>query len=178
MSLSDRYNRGGDGRLELLDRYLTHLGDRAGNYWRDRTGANRNALTQALYLFAAWAAMQHFALAHNPMMLAIVAISMLALMGVTRSRGSLVDQIQVEALRLPRLTFVILRVWLLFIGLLSIATALGEVGVTLQTGSPLPIQAGHSLLAGCALTALQASDYISRTNPITPSGGRGLRKRA
>ena len=31
MSLSDRYNRG-DGRLELLDRYLTDLGNRAGNF--------------------------------------------------------------------------------------------------------------------------------------------------
>jgi hypothetical protein len=44
MSLNDRYNRASgadEGRLVLLDHYLTYLGDRAGNYWRDHTGASR-----------------------------------------------------------------------------------------------------------------------------------------
>ena len=44
MELSNRYNRG-DGRLELLDRHLTRLGDRAGTWWADRTGTSRALLT-------------------------------------------------------------------------------------------------------------------------------------
>lgn len=171
MTLSDRYNRGGDGRLELLDRYLTYLGDRVGNYWLDHTGASRSILTQSLYLFAAWAALQHLVVSHDPTMLVIAGVSLLALGGRTRSRGGLSEQIQVEALGLPRTTFVILRVWLLAVGLLCLAIAAGELAVTLQAGIPLPMDAAKSLLVGCALTSLQASDYISRTNPVWPSGG-------
>jgi hypothetical protein len=176
MGLIDRYNRGGDSRLELLDRYLTHLGDRAGNFWRDRTGASRTVLTQSLYHFAAWAAMQQLVLAHDPTMLVIVGISLLALRGVTRTRGGPVEQIQAEALGLPRRTFVILRLWLLGVGMLSLAIAVGDLAVTLQTRSPLPLDATKSLLVGCALIAWQIGDYISRSNPIWPSGG--ARRRA
>jgi hypothetical protein len=176
MSLGDRYSRGGDGRLELLDRYWTNLGDRFGNYWRDRTGVSRHTLTQSLYLFAAWSSMQYVALTRDPAMLGIVALSVLALMGLTRSRGGLVEQIQLEALRLPRRTFVILRVWLLSLGMLSLTMAISDLWLTLQSGTPLPPEAGQSLLLGLALTALQSADYISRTNPSTPS--TGLRRRA
>jgi hypothetical protein len=171
VSLNDRYNRGGSGRLELLDQYLTHLGDRTGNSWRDRTGASRTDLTRALYMFAAWAAVQHMAISHDPMMLIIAGIALFSLFGVLRTRGGVVEQIQVEALGLPKRTFVILRVWLLVIGLLALATAIGDLAVTLQSGAPLTIQAAESWLLGCSLTALQTSDYISRTNPIFPSGG-------
>jgi len=176
LSLNDRYNRGGAGRLELLDRYLTNLGDRAGNYWFARTGASRGALTQGLYLFAAWAAMEHVVLAGDPSMLFVVGMALLALMGFTRSRGGLVEQMQLEVLGLPRRTFIILRIWLLFLGLLSLATALGDLNVALLTGVPPTMEADKSLLVGCALTALQIGDYISRTNPTWPS--RGLRMRA
>lgn len=176
VSLDDRYNRGGTGRLELLDRYLTHLGDRAGSYWFVRTGASRGALTQGLYLFAAWAAMQYVALARDPWMLVVVGMSLMALVGLTRTRGSLVEQMQLEVLGLPRRTFVILRIWLLFLGLLSLAVALGALIVALQTGAPPTMETYKSLLLGCALTALQIGDYIGRTNPTWPS--RGLRMRA
>jgi hypothetical protein len=175
LSLHDRYNRGGDGRLELLDRYLTHLGDRTGESWRDRTGASRSVLTRSLYMFAIWASLQHVVISHDPMMLFIAGIAMASLMGVLKSRGGLVEQIQVEALGLPKRTFVILRVWLLIIGLFSLATAIGDLAVTLQSGAPFTLTSAESWLMGCALTALQSSDYISRTNPIFPSGGKRMR---
>jgi hypothetical protein len=174
MSLHDRYNRGGDGRLELLDRYLTYLGDRTGNSWRDRTGANREVLTRSLYLFAAWASLQHVALSRDPTMLFIAGIAMMSLFGKLKSRGGLVEQIQVEAMGLPKRTFVILRVWLLFIGLFSLAMAIGDLALSLQSGIPLTINSAEGWLMGCALTALQSSDYISRTNPIFPSGGKKM----
>jgi hypothetical protein len=177
MSLNDRYNRSDnsdEGRLVLLDRYFTYLGDRAGNYWRNHTGASRTALTQALYIFAAWAAMQHLLIVHDPTMLVIVAISLLALVGIRPARGTVVEQMQIEVLGLPRKTFVILRLWLLVLGLLSLAIALGDLAASIQSGTPLPADAIQSWLLGCALTAWQVSDYISRTNPTWPS--RGLRE--
>jgi hypothetical protein len=174
VSLHDRYNRGGDGRLELLDRYLTYLGDRTGNSWHDRTGASRTVLTRSLYLFALWASMQHIAISHDPALLVIAGVALFSLFGKLQSRGGLVEQIQVEALGLPKRTFVILRVWLLVIGLFSLATAIGELAVTIQSGAPLTIHSAESWLLGCALTALQSSEYISRTNPIFPSGGKKM----
>src|SRR5687768_8476541 len=106
MSLHDRYNRGG-GRLENLDRYLTHLGNRAGNAWLHRTGASRHVLTQGLYLFSAWAALHHLFLFREPIMVIIVGLAIFGMMGITQSRGGLVEQIQVEALGLPRWTFAV-----------------------------------------------------------------------
>lgn len=177
MGLHDRYNQGGTGRLESLDRYWTYLGDRIGNYWYRRTGVSRQTLTQSLYLFAAWSGMQYVALTREPMMLAIVGLSILALLGYVRSRGGLVEQIQVEAMRLPRQTFALIRVWLLSLGLLNLAIALGELAASIQAGSVPPVEAGRVMLLGCALTAHQVADYISRTNPITPSRGLGERAR-
>jgi hypothetical protein len=172
VSLSDRYNRGGDGRLDLLDRYLTELGDRLGNAWRDHTGVSRTTLTQSLYLFSAWASLQYVAVSHDPGMLAIAFIALLPLVGIARPRGSLVEQIQVEAMRLPRRTFVILRIWLLTLGLLSLAMAIGSLASAIVPGSGgLPPDMAENWLLGLALTALQASDYISRTNPIWPTSG-------
>lgn len=176
MSLNDRYNRGGDGRLDLLDRYLTHLGDRAGTYWLDHTGESRTVLTRSLYVFAAWAALQELVLARDPTMVIIVGVALLSLRMGSWSRGGVVEKIQLEALGLPRRTFIILRLWLLGLGLLSLAIAAGDLAVTLLFGAPLQMDAPESLLLGCALAALQISDYISRTNPVWPSGG--LRRRA
>jgi hypothetical protein len=177
MSLNDQYNRPDstdEGRLVLLDRYFTYLADRAGNYWRDHTGASRTLLTQGLYIFAAWAAMQHLLIVHDPTMLAIVAISLLGLVGIKPARGTVVEQMQIEVLGLPRRTFVILRLWLLALGLLSLAIALGDLAASIQSGTPLPATAIQSWLLGCALSAWQIGDYISRTNPTWPS--RGLRE--
>ncbi len=177
MSLNDRYNRGaGSGRLENLDSYLTQLGDRAGNAWLDHGGGSRTILTQGLYLFSIWAGLQNVALFHDPMVLSLVALAMLGLMGIGQSRGNVVEQMQIEVLGLPRRTFVVLRLSLLAIGLLSLATAAGDLLVSLQTGTAIPVPAVDSWLMGLALTALQVSEYIRRTNPSFPS--KGLAERA
>ena len=172
MSLHDRYNRGG-GRLDNLDRYLTHLGNRAGNAWLDHTGVGRDVLTRGLCFFALWAALQNVVLSRDPIMILVAGLALLSLRGLTSSRGGLVEQIQVEALGLPKSTFAFLRIFILFIGCFSLATALGEVGVALQLRAAIPFSAAQSLMSGCALVALQASDYIRRTNPPTISHGRG-----
>ena len=176
MSLNDRYDRGGQGRLENLDRYLTELGNRFGNYWWDRTVVDRSTLTQGLYLLAAWAGLQHTALFHRPMMLIWVGVSLFGLMGIGQTRGTLVEQMQIELLGLPKQTFAFLRLFVLSIGLLSLATAAGQLLVSLQTGTAIPMEATSSLLTGLALTGLQVSEYIRRTNPSFPSSG--LRRRA
>jgi hypothetical protein len=119
--------------------------------------------------------MQHLLIVHDPTMLVIVAISLLALVGIKPARGSVVEQMQIEVLGLPRRTFVILRLWLLALGLLSLAIALGDFAASVQSGTSLPADTIQSWLLGCALTAWQVSDYISRTNPTWPS--RGLRQR-
>ena len=118
MSLSDRYNRG-DGRLESLDRYLTHIGDRIGSAWWTHTGVSRVTFTQGLYVFSAWAALQQFAFSRNPVVLMIAGVAMLSWQGVGtgQSRGGLVEQIQSEAAGLPTNTLVILR--LITLGLVA-----------------------------------------------------------
>jgi hypothetical protein len=174
MSLHDRYNRGG-GRLENLDRYLTHLGNRAGNAWHDRTGVSRHVLTQGLTLFAIWAALQNFMISRNLLMVVIAGLAFLGLRGMTQSRGGLVEQIQVEALGLPRWTFALLRLMLLTVGSLALARATGGLALALQTGTPVPFEACEALLKGAALVSLQAGDYIRRTNPPTASSnGHGV----
>ena len=175
MALNDRYNRGG-GRLENTDRYLTELGDRIGNAWAERTGLSRTLLTQGLYLIAAWAALQQGMLFQKPLMLGFAGVCLFSFMGrVPNSRGGLVEQIQVEALGLPRRSFVFLRVWVLAVGLLNLTQAFGGICATLLTGDPLPLQGMEVLYSGCALTGLQVADYIRRTNPSFPSGGHGFR---
>ena len=176
MSLNDRYDRGGAGRLENLDRYLTELGNRFGNYWWDRTGVDRSTLTHGLYLFAAWAGLQHTALFYDPMMLVWVGVALFGLMGIGQTRGTVVEQMQIELLGLPKQTFAFLRLFVLSIGLLSLATAAGELLLSLQTRTAIPMEATSSLLTGLAMTGLQVSDYIRRTNPSFPKSG--LRRRA
>jgi hypothetical protein len=174
MSLSDRYNRGG-GRLDNLDRYLTHLGNRIGNAWLDRTGVGRHVLTQGLYLFAIWAALQNLVMFRDHVMVIIVGLAFFGLRGITQSRGGLVEQIQVEALGLPRWAFALARVTILVAGSLALADAAGMVAVAVQTRTGIPFDAVDACLRGSALVALQASEYIRRTNPPTISpNGRGM----
>src|SRR5215213_10701258 len=96
VGLADRYNRG-EGRLQALGRYLTTLADRIGNAWWARTGVSRETFTQGLYVFSAWAATQHFALTHDPIVTVIILAAVLSWQGVGQSRGGLIEQIQSEA---------------------------------------------------------------------------------
>lgn len=178
MSLADRYNRG-DGRLELLDRYLTSLGDRAGESWRDRSGASRAALTQGLCIYSAWAATQEFALTHNVVTIAIIVAAVLTwraqFMGVGVSRGGLIEQIQSEAAGLPKNALAAMRMMILAGGMLQIALAAGDLLSAFAGGMLLVRDLFDCFLLGSALVALQASDYISRTNPAPPRDGNRQR---
>lgn len=173
MSLSDRYNRGG-GRIQSLDQYLTHLGNRIGNVWFNQTGIHRKSLTQGLYVLSAIAATQHFSLSKDPFSLMFVVVALLSYLGATPALGGLVEQIQAEAAGLPKNFIALMRLEVICVGLFLLFTAIGELAAHLFAGAPLTSGVAHNLLLGCALTALQGSDYIRRTNPATPSsGGRG-----
>jgi hypothetical protein len=170
VSLSDRYNRG-DGRLQTIDRYLTHIGDRIGNAWWARTGVSRVTFTQALYVVSAWAATQHFAVSHDPIVTVIIVAAVLSWQGFGQSRGGLIEQIQSEASGLPKNTLAALRLIILTLGCAQIAVAFGDVLGTLGGGTLITTRTLEAFLLGTALVALQGGDYIRRTNPLTPSGG-------
>ena len=170
MALHDRYQRG-DGRVQALDRYLTHLGDRAGNAWFHRTGINRSTLTQALYLLSAGASAQQLVFFRDPNAVWFLGLALFGLAGITTGRGGVVEQMQMEVLGLPKNTFPFLRIFLLTMGLFILAQVAGSVLASLIGGAALPAEFGKQLLSGVAVTALQVSEYIRRTNPITPTRG-------
>jgi len=170
VSLSDRYNRG-DGRIQSFDKYLTEIGDDLGEFWWRSTGVNRSVLTQGLYIVSTWAAVQHFMVTRQPNMLLIACVALLSYMGLGHSKGGLVEQLQAEATGLPKNSLAFLRLFILTVGVFNGAVAVCALGASF--GSE-PISAGEvaaPLLIGLSLTALQLSDYIRRTNPVSPSGG-------
>lgn len=171
MSLSDRYNRGG-GRLETIDLYLTHVGDQIGRAWFARTGISRSIFTQGLYLFSAFAATEYYTLTHNFMASVIVAGAILSWQGVGQTRGGLIEQIQSEAAGLPKNSLVVMRLIVLAMGWLQVAIAIGGVASLAGGTDFISMDILETFLIGAALVALQGSDYISRTNPITPRGGQ------
>ncbi len=173
MSLGDRYNRG-DGRLANLDRYLTHLGERAARAWLDRTGTGSGTLVQGLYFLSAWAAVQHLTFFRNPTVVIFAGAALLALQGLTRSRGGLVEQIQSEAMGLPKWWFAGCRLFVLVLGLFNLAIAAGGILAAFLAGAAVLPETAGALLLGCTMAALQAGDYIGRANPLPPS--RGLRQ--
>ena len=170
MSLSDRYNRG-DGRIQSFDKYLTEIGDDLGEFWWRSTGIHRSVLTQGLYVVSAWAGAQHFMVTRDPGMLLITCVALLSYMGMGHSKGGLVEQLQAEATGLPKNSLAFLRLFILAVGVLNLASA--ACAFAASFGSE-PVTSGDvavPLLIGLSLTALQLSDYIRRTNPVTPSGG-------
>jgi len=170
VSLRDRYNRG-DGRIQSFDKYLTEISDDLGEFWWKTTGVHRSVLTQGLYVASAWAGVQHFMVTRDATMLLISAVALLSYMGIGQSKGGLVEQLQAEATGLPKNTLAFLRLFILTIGVFNLAV--GACTFAASFGSA-PIKASDvaiPMLIGLSLTALQLSDYIRRTNPVTPSGG-------
>ena len=85
--------------------------------------------------------------------------------------SGLIEQLQAEATGLPKNTMAFMRLFILTVGVFNIASAACAFVASFGSG---PITAGDvavPLLIGLSLTALQLSDYIRRTNPVTPSGG-------
>ena len=174
MSLSDRYNRG-DGRIQKFDRYLTDLGNIVGNWWADQTGCSRRTLTQGLYVASILTATQYGISFRDPFLLVIACIAILSFTGAAgQSKGGIVEQLQAEAAGLPKNTLAVMRLGVLFIGVLRLLDAAVGFVAVLSTNVSITDYLIAPLLGGIALTALQASDYICRTNPATPGkGGRG-----
>jgi hypothetical protein len=172
MSLSDRYNRGG-GRIQSFDKYLTHIGNRAGNLWLHETGISRTVLTQGLYVLSALAAAEHYLLSRNPMSILFAGIAIMGYLGAMPALGGVVEQIQAEAAGLPRNALAIMRLQILGVGVFMLATSAGHMAADLAGARPLGIEFLTTLALGISFSALQASDYIRRTNPATPSGGGG-----
>lgn len=170
MSLSDRYNRG-EGRIQSFDKYLTELGNRVGNLWSDQTGVSRRSLTQGLYVLSALAATQHFSVAHDPTVLLFAGIALLAYMGAMPALGGVLEQIQAEAAGLPKNSLAIMRLFVFWVGALLLTSAVVRMFGDLIGSAPLDTQFALDLLMGVSLISLQASEYIRRTNPATPSGG-------
>lgn len=170
MSLSDRYNRG-EGRIQSLDKFLTDLGNQVGNWWSDQTGIPRRSLTQGLYVASALAATQHFALSHDPAVLLFAAVALIAYMGVMPALGGVVEQIQSEAVGLPRNTLAFMRLFIFWMGALMLTSVTVRVFADVVGTAPLDKDFALDLLMGVSLISLQASEYIRRTNPTTPSGG-------
>lgn len=174
MSLNDRYHRD-DSRLSRIDSSLTRLGDRVGNIWLNHTGIDRSILTYCLYMLSAGIAFQKLALFHDPVDILIILMAVMGMLGLSRTRGGVVEQLQVEAVGLPKNSLVFFRLMLLLSGMLGLSSGLGAVVESLQTGTALPATGIESLLSGLMLLTLQAAEYIQRTNPSPPS--RGLLQR-
>jgi hypothetical protein len=173
VSLKDRYNRG-DGRIQSFDKYLTDIGDDLGEFWWRITGVHRSVLTQGLYVVSAWAGVQHFMVTRDATMLLITCVALLSFMGIGQSKGGLVEQLQAEATGLPKNSIAFMRLLIIGIGVFSLITAACTLTASF-TGELITTRAvAEPMLVGLALTALQLSDYIRRTNPATPGkGGRG-----
>jgi hypothetical protein len=175
MALKNEFNRGGDGRdgggpdpVVRLDAALTVVADRWAERWQARGGGSRQALTQGLYALAAGAAGVYVLLTGEWLFLGLGA---LAYAGGARGkqRGALIDEIQLEAVGLPRHTLKYLSVFLLGLGLFGLLSGLAAAVVdALLLGTPAPALPG--LVGGLAITALKVADYIARTNPSRHDG--------
>jgi hypothetical protein len=174
MSLKHELNHRGDGRdlspVERLDARLTELADGWAERWQARTPFSRQHLTLALYLAATLAGLAYVALTRE---LLFLGIAFLAYVGSApgRQRGSLIEEIQLEAAGLPPGTLRYLAVFMLGLGLFGICSSLPfVVGDLLTAGAPGPQLPG--IVGGLAIVALKAADYIARTNPSRRDGDR------
>jgi phosphatidylglycerophosphate synthase len=132
-------------------------------------------LTQGLYVAAALAAAQHGVVYRDPFLCVIAGAAILSYLGMAgQSKGGVVEQLQAEAAGLPKNTIAVMRLLILFTGVLQLAFAASGVASLFISYVPASRAVFDPLLMGIAFTALQASDYIVRTNPVTPGkGGRG-----
>lgn len=176
MSLHDRYNRD-DGRIQRMDRRFTELANRFGNGWYEITGISRNALTKGLYLVSAFAIVQHYMLYKDFTLLLFLLIAVFGFNGVTQNGGGggLVDQIQAEVAGLPKNTIPFLRLMILMLGLLALATGVIDLVALELNATVVASDIGRNLLLAVALLTVQFSDYIRRSTPPTNSRGGNRR---
>ena len=144
MALKNEFNHRGDGDRDgsrpdpvvRLDAALTVVADRWAERWQARGGGSRQALTQGLYALAAGAAGVYVLLTGEWLFLGLGA---LAYAGGARGkqRGALIDEIQLEAVGLPRHTLKYLSVFLLGLGLFGLLSGLAAAVLdALLLGTP------------------------------------------
>lgn len=177
MSLSHDLNRNSQGGaprpVEVIDSALTREADNWAERFAARTSLARGAITTAIYLFAALASLIY---AVRTGQLLFLGVAVLAYAGSVpgKQRGSLVEEIQLEAAGLPRHTMYYLNVFMVGLGLFGIFSSV----VVLAFGLAVPAALSfgfNSLAGGVAITALKIGDYIARTNPSHPTGGHRAR---
>lgn len=172
MALKDALGRNSDGSerspVERIDAALTQLADEWAERWQARTPFSRQGLTLALYAAATLGGLGYVALTGAFLFLGI---ALLAYAGSApgKGRGSLVEEIQLEAAGLPRRTLKYLSVFMLGLGFFGILSGLPFVLAGLlgygTPGAELP-----SVVGGLAITTLKVADYIARTNPSHRDG--------
>ncbi|HEX5503021.1 MAG TPA: hypothetical protein VFW96_10385 [Thermomicrobiales bacterium] len=173
MGLQDRLNRHGDGGdltpIEYIDAELTREADDFANRWHARTRVSRQTLTLGVYVIATVFAFSYALLTRQFLFLAIGALAYAGSMP-GKHRGSLVEEIQLEAAGLPPQTLKYVNVFVLGVGLFGIFTSIPLFLSTLVYGGGL-IFAVDGFVGGIALTALKIADYIQRTNPTPRNDG-------
>lgn len=153
------------------------MGDKAGDIWLNRTGVDRSILTFSLFLLAAGIGFQKVVLFHDLADTFIILLALMGMLGLSRSRGGIVEQLQIEAVGLPKNSLVFIRLMLLFSGLMGLSSGLRYVATSIQSGTPIPPAGIESLLTGIMLHFLLSAEYIQRTNPTPPSRGLPQRSR-
>lgn len=174
MSLRNQFNRGGTGGaqhpVEVLDLAFTREADNWAERFAARTSLARGAITTVFYLVAAVASFVYALRTAQPLFLGIAVLAYAGTMP-GKQRGSLVEEIQLEAAGLPRHTMRYLNVFMLGLGLFGIFSSVVVFAFGLAV--PAAFSFGfNSLAGGLAITALKIGDYITRTNPSRPSGHR------
>lgn len=174
MALNDRLNRRGDGGdltpIDYIDAQLTREADDFANRCQARTRIRRQSLTLGIYVIATVAAFSYALLTRQFFFLAIGVLAYVGSMP-GKQRGSLVEEIQLEAAGLPPQTFKYVNVFVLGVGLFGIFTSIPLFLSVLVYGGGL-ILAVDGFVGGIALTALKIADYIQRTNPTPRHGDR------
>lgn len=154
---------GGGNPILRLDALLTVVADRAATRWQARTPFSRQGLTLGLYIVAALLGVGYVLLSREYLFLGV---ALLAYMGSLpgRQRGSLVEEIQLEATGLPRHTLKYLAVGVLAIGIFGVAASLPALALAPIVGA-LSLGEIAGILGGGSLVVLKTADYIARTNP-------------
>ena len=174
MALKHEFNRqsetGDENIILRFDATLTRLTDRAAEAWQARTPFSRQGLTLGLYIAAALLGAAYVLLTREYLFLGI---ALLAYGGSLpgRQRGSLVEEIQLEAAGLHRHTLQYLSVFVLAIGLFGVVSSLPFV-ILGAAGGGVAVSDLGGVVGGAALTVLKCADYIARTNPSDRNGDR------
>lgn len=179
MSLKRELNKRSSGDepnpVVAIDSALSREADDWAERCAARTSLARDVITYAVYVVAALASLIYAVRTAQPLFLGI---AVLAYAGSVpgRQRGSLIEEIQLEAAGLPRHTMQVINVFMVALGLFGIFSSV--VLFALGLAAPAAFSFGfNSLAGGLAITALKIGDYISRTNPSRPSGHREPRRR-